>query len=90
MVEMVLLAMSNGMTLNGLITSQYADLNTTFIQVNTPTGGTASQSISAFLNTTFGFHLSFLDVIAVVLLIFPAFFAVMFIFCLKTLNFQRR
>ncbi|KAI5072441.1 hypothetical protein GOP47_0012547 [Adiantum capillus-veneris] len=76
-------------TVNGLITSQYSDMRKT-IQVNLPTGGVASQDITDYLNITFGFHRDFLGEVATVLIVFPIFFALVFTFCVRALNFQRR
>lgn len=77
-------------TMNGLITSQYGNENRSIKVVNYTTGGTDPQDITTFLNTTYGFHKDFLPAVAVVLIVFPLFFATVFTFCVRTLNFQRR
>ncbi|MCO5565028.1 hypothetical protein L7F22_018698 [Adiantum nelumboides] len=76
-------------TVNGLITSQYADVQT-LIEVTLPTGEIGNQRVSEYLNTTFGFHKGFLGEVAAVLIIFPLFFALVFTLCVRALNFQRR
>lgn len=76
-------------TVNGLITSQYAD-SQKLIEVIVPTGDIANRTISDYLNSTFGFHKDFLGEVAAVLIIFPVFFALVFTICVRALNFQRR
>jgi hypothetical protein len=77
-------------TVNGLITSQYADLQRNVATVIFSTGETSNVPVSDYLNETFGFHKDFLGAVAAVLLFFPILFALLFIFFVKTLNFQRR
>eukprot|EP00249_Psilotum_nudum_P016596 c25899_g1_i3 orf=377-2713(+) len=72
-------------TVNGLITSQYGDNNSEIILKNKH-----NSTIKEFLNSYFGFHEDFLGFVAIVLTIFPLFFAFTFAFCIRTLNFQRR
>ena len=76
-------------TVNGLITSQYADLQKNVTNI-LPTGETSNIIVSEYLNNTFGFHTDFLGKVAAVLVVFPILFALLFIFFVKTLNFQRR
>eukprot|EP00250_Pteridium_aquilinum_P005382 c15486_g1_i1 orf=631-5127(+) len=76
-------------TVNGLITSQYSDMKTPIV-VNLPTGGEGPRNITDYLSTTFGFHRDFLGEVATVLIVFPLFFAFVFTFCVRALNFQRR
>ena len=76
-------------TVNGLITSQYADLQKNVTNI-LPTGETSNIIVSEYLNKTFGFHTDFLGQVAAVLVVFPILFALLFIFFVKTLNFQRR
>lgn len=76
-------------TVNGLITSQYGGMEKA-IQVNLPSGGQGSQNVTDYLNRTFGFHRDFLGEVATVLIVFPLFFALVFTFCVRALNFQRR
>ncbi|GLJ52515.1 hypothetical protein SUGI_1117730 [Cryptomeria japonica] len=74
-----------GWTLNGLITSQYGDLSK---QISI--AGKPSQSVKNFIKDYFGFHHDLLGLTAAVLAIFPAFFAVLFAYAIRTLNFQKR
>ncbi|KAH7427104.1 hypothetical protein KP509_10G030800 [Ceratopteris richardii] len=76
-------------TVNGLITSQYSDVHKE-IDVTMPNGDMGSQQVSAYLKTTFGFDSNFLGTVAVVLIVFPVFFALVFTLCVRSLNFQRR
>ncbi|KAK4275216.1 hypothetical protein QN277_018340 [Acacia crassicarpa] len=70
--------------LNGMLTSQYGELNTEISAF----GGTST--VAAFLKDYFGFHHDFLGVTGVVLIVFPIVFAVTFAYCIGNLNFQRR
>ncbi|KAH9331544.1 hypothetical protein KI387_003652, partial [Taxus chinensis] len=74
-----------GWTLNGLVTSQYGDL-----KKHISVAGKPSQAIEDFLKDYFGFHHDLLGVVAVVLAIFPVFFAVLFAYAIKYINFQKR
>ncbi|KAH9288446.1 hypothetical protein KI387_032563 [Taxus chinensis] len=74
-----------GWTLNGLITTQYGDL-----KKHISVAGKPSQAIEDFLKDYFGFHHDLLGVVAVVLAIFPVFFAALFAYAIKSLNFQKR
>jgi phage shock protein PspC (stress-responsive transcriptional regulator) len=71
-------------SLNGLLTSQYGDINKdigVFGQTKT---------VVAFLREYFGFHHDHLAIVAVVLIAFPIFFASLFAYFIGRLNFQRR
>ncbi|GMY22102.1 pleiotropic drug resistance protein 3-like [Fagus crenata] len=71
-------------SLNGLLTSQYGDINKdigVFGQTKT---------VVAFLREYFGFHHDQLAIVAVVLIAFPIFFASLFAYFIGRLNFQRR
>eukprot|EP00250_Pteridium_aquilinum_P022352 c25359_g2_i1 orf=76-4449(+) len=72
-------------TLYGLITSQMGDDNTS---VSVPGGD--PQTVSFYLKDHFGFHHSFLGVVAGINMLFVILFAFVFAFCIKHLNFQRR
>ncbi|PPR84605.1 hypothetical protein GOBAR_AA36107 [Gossypium barbadense] len=73
-------------TVYGLITSQYGDDERT-IEVQ---GMKLDPTIKWYLEHHFGFHHDFLWAVAVVLVVFPLFFAFMFGLCIKLLNFQVR
>lgn len=76
-------------TVNGLLTSQYGD-EKQYIEINSATGGIISLRINDFLSFNFGFSQACLYRVAIVLMFFPLFFALIFILSVKTLNFQRR
>ncbi|XP_004302337.1 PREDICTED: pleiotropic drug resistance protein 3-like [Fragaria vesca subsp. vesca] len=71
-------------SLNGLLTSQYGDINTEIIIFGEP------KTVSAFLKDYFGFHHDQLALVAVVLIAFPITFASIFAYCIGRLNFQKR
>nr|KJB70399.1 hypothetical protein B456_011G071500 [Gossypium raimondii] len=73
-------------TVYGLITSQYGDDERT---IKVP-GMKLDPTIKWYLEHHFGFHHDFLRTVAVVLVVFPLFFAFMFGLCIKLLNFQVR
>lgn len=70
----------------GLIASQYGDINAL---IDVP-GEVVKQSIMVYVKDHFGYDKDFLGVVAVVLVGFAAFFAFIYAYCIKTLNFQRR
>ncbi|XP_044477754.1 pleiotropic drug resistance protein 3-like isoform X1 [Mangifera indica] len=76
--------MPTSWTLNGLITSQYGDINK-----NISVYGEI-KSVSTFLKDYFGFHHDRLPITGVVLLIFPLVLACLFAICIGRLNFQKR
>ncbi|RYR75920.1 hypothetical protein Ahy_A01g000522 isoform C [Arachis hypogaea] len=74
--------------LNGLLTSQYGDINkeisvTAFTDAKTRT-------IAEFLRDYYGFHHDLLGVTALILIVFPVIFALLFAYCIGHLNFLRR
>ncbi|KAH9288445.1 hypothetical protein KI387_032562 [Taxus chinensis] len=71
-------------TLTALTTSQYGDLTK-----NIAVDG-IEKPINVFLKDYFGYHHEFLGVVAAVLVIFPAFFAILFAYSITAFNFQRR
>ncbi|XP_019424860.1 PREDICTED: ABC transporter G family member 39-like [Lupinus angustifolius] len=72
-------------TFNGIITSQYGDLESEII-----IPGSANMGFKAFLKDRFGFHHDFLPVIAVVHISWSFLFLLGFAFGIKFLNFQKR
>lgn len=66
--------------------SQYGDV-TEGITVAGETGETA---INKFIEDHYGFRSDFMGPVAAVLVAFAAFFAFVFAFCIKALNFQTR
>ncbi|KAL5576927.1 hypothetical protein UlMin_018626 [Ulmus minor] len=73
-------------TVNGLIVTQYGDLEDT-IKV---AGITPDPTIKWYVQDHFGYDLNFMGPTAAVLVAFGAFFALMFAVCIKKLNFQKR
>lgn len=72
-------------TVYGLIVTQYGDLEDI---IKVP--GQSDQTIKSYVEDHFGFHSDFVGVVAAVLVGFSVFFASMFAFCIKKLNFQQR
>ncbi|KAF1881262.1 hypothetical protein Lal_00023298 [Lupinus albus] len=72
-------------TFNGIITSQYGDLDSEIIIPGAP-----NMRFKAFLKERFGFHHDFLPVIAVVHIVWCILFLCGFGFGIKFLNFQKR
>eukprot|EP00262_Sarcandra_glabra_P008138 TRINITY_DN2136_c0_g2_i1.p1 TRINITY_DN2136_c0_g2~~TRINITY_DN2136_c0_g2_i1.p1 ORF type:complete len:791 (-),score=137.44 TRINITY_DN2136_c0_g2_i1:3-2042(-) len=72
-------------TVYGLIVSQYGNLDD---PINLPGGG--SQHIKVYIDEVFGYKSDFMGPVAAVLVGFTLFFAFMFAYCIKTLNFQQR
>ncbi|KAK1313458.1 ABC transporter G family member 36 [Acorus calamus] len=75
-------------TVYGLIVSQYGDLDDT-IKVTGP-NGEFPEAIKKYIKDQFGYDRDFMGPVAVVLAAFAAFFALMYAYCIKTLNFQQR
>lgn len=73
-------------TVYGLIVSQYGDVTDT---IRVP-GVSPDPSIKSYIQTNFGYDPDFMGPVAVVLVGFTVFFAFMFAYCIKTLNFQTR
>ncbi|KAL1372939.1 hypothetical protein AAHE18_01G238500 [Arachis hypogaea] len=74
--------------LNGLLTSQYGDINkvisvTAFKDAETKTN-------AEFLRDYYGFHHDLLDVTGLLLIVFPVISALLFAYCIGHLNFLRR
>ncbi|KAJ8638657.1 hypothetical protein MRB53_012924 [Persea americana] len=72
-------------TVYGLIVSQYGDLEG---MIDVPGGG--KQSIKSYVHDHFGYDNDFMGPIAAVLVCFAVFFAFMYAYCIKVLNFQQR
>ncbi|XP_059641743.1 ABC transporter G family member 42-like isoform X1 [Cornus florida] len=73
-------------TVYGLIVSQYGDLEDT---IKVP-GIEPDPTIKWYVQNHFGFELNFMGPVAAVLVGFTVFFALVFSFCIKVLNFQQR
>ena len=71
-------------SLNGLLTSQYGDLNREIVVHG------EEQTISAFLESIHGYYYDELKYVAIVLFAFPLVFAFAFGVATEKLNFQRR
>ncbi|MCO5595653.1 hypothetical protein L7F22_049698 [Adiantum nelumboides] len=73
-------------TLYGLITSQLGDLDNAMVEVT----GNGQMTVPQYLLKFMGFHHSFLSVVAGVQVGFVVLFAVVFAFCIRSINFQKR
>ncbi|XP_010267164.1 PREDICTED: ABC transporter G family member 36-like [Nelumbo nucifera] len=73
-------------TVYGLIISQYGDLND---KIDVP-GKTVPQSIKSYITDYFGYDTDFIGPVAAVLVGFTVFFAFMYAYAIKALNFQQR
>ncbi|XP_058074190.1 ABC transporter G family member 42-like [Magnolia sinica] len=72
-------------TVYGLIVSQYGDLDDV---IEVP--GLGKQTIKFYVEHHFGYQSNFMGPVAAVLVCFCVFFAFMFAYCIKVLNFQNR
>ncbi|KAI8529594.1 hypothetical protein RHMOL_Rhmol12G0237000 [Rhododendron molle] len=73
-------------TVYGLIVSQYGDIVDT---IKVP-GVVPDPTVKWYLEHHFGYEPNFIGPVAGVLVCFTVFFAFMYAYCIKTLNFQRR
>ncbi|KAJ0819535.1 putative ABC-type xenobiotic transporter [Helianthus annuus] len=73
-------------TVYGCIVSQYHDANNEIFVL----GQTGNTTMAAFINDYYGFELDFMGPVAAVLVGFCVFFALLYAFFLRTLNFQMR
>ncbi|KAJ4842239.1 hypothetical protein Tsubulata_045945 [Turnera subulata] len=73
-------------TVYGLIVSQFGDVTDT---IKLP-GSNQFPRIKDYLDDHFGYKSDFMAPVAVVLVAFPIFFAFLYAFCIKNLNFQNR
>ncbi|GKV36630.1 hypothetical protein SLEP1_g44738 [Rubroshorea leprosula] len=73
-------------TIFGLIILQYGDVEQT---IKVP-GSTVQPSIRWYIESHFGYDPNFMGPVAGVLVGFTVFFAFMYAYCIKTLNFQMR
>ncbi|PHT41424.1 hypothetical protein CQW23_20278 [Capsicum baccatum] len=71
-------------TLNGMLTSQYGDVDTEITVFG------EKKTVAAFVRDYFGFHHDQLPIVGVVLIAHPLVFASLFAFFIGKLNFQRR
>ncbi|XVF32975.1 hypothetical protein REPUB_Repub17cG0128800 [Reevesia pubescens] len=71
-------------TLRGLLTSQYGDINQEIIAFG------ERKTISAFLESRYGFKHNYLPITAISLIAYPIFFASVFTYFMAKLNFQKR
>lgn len=72
-------------TVYGIVTSQYGNVSDTLDLLD---GNTTT--VQLYLEHRLGYHYNFLGVVATVLVGFSIFFAFMYAFCIKYLNFQHR
>lgn len=73
-------------TVYGLIIGQYGDVQNTI----TVAGSSAQPTIQNYIQDHFGYDPNFKGPVAAVLIGFAVFFAFMYAYCIKTLNFQTR
>lgn len=73
-------------TVYGLIVSQYRDVTK---GINVP-GESHEIPINKYIEEHYGFKNDFMGTVAAVLIAFAVFFAFVFAFCIKALNFQTR
>lgn len=73
-------------TVYGLIIGQYGDVQTTI----TVAGQTTQPMIKTYIHDHFGYDPNFKGPVAAVLIGFAVFFAFMYAYCIKSLNFQMR
>lgn len=73
-------------TVYGLIVTQYGDVEAT---IKVP-GMTYDPTIKWYVQNHYGYESDFIGPVAGVLVGFAAFFAFMYAYCIKTLNFQMR
>ncbi|KAF9690091.1 hypothetical protein SADUNF_Sadunf01G0159800 [Salix dunnii] len=73
-------------TVYGLIVSQYGDVMDT---IKVP-GRDVDPQIKVYIQEYFGYDPDFMGQVAAVLISFTVFFAVLFAFCIRTMNFQTR
>ncbi|URE29728.1 Pleiotropic drug resistance protein [Musa troglodytarum] len=73
-------------TVYGLIVTQYGDLEE---QISVP-GSKDLVRTKDYVKDHFGYHTDFMPVVAIVLVGFAVFFAFMFAYCIRKLNFQQR
>ncbi|XP_017975825.1 PREDICTED: pleiotropic drug resistance protein 3 isoform X4 [Theobroma cacao] len=71
-------------SLKGFLTPQYGDIKQEMIAFG------ERKSVSAFLESHYGYKHPDLPIIAIVLIAYPIFFAFIFAYCIAKLNFQRR
>lgn len=71
-------------TIYGLITSQYGDVETEIF------GGAPGLTVKQYIKDQYGYESDFMGPVAAVLVGFAVFFAFVFAFCIRTLNFQTR
>lgn len=73
-------------TIYGLIIGQYGDVQDQISIV----GSNVTIPISQYLEDHFGFETDYHGQVAAVLICFSVVFAIIYAFCIKTLNFQMR
>lgn len=70
----------------GLIVSQYRDIDD---PISVP-GSHVNFTVKGYIEDHYGYKPDFMGPVAAVLVAFTVFFAFIFSFCIKTLNFQTR
>ncbi|KAK6119085.1 hypothetical protein DH2020_047171 [Rehmannia glutinosa] len=77
-------AVPTSWSLNGILTSQYGDIEKEIIVFG------ETKTVAAFLRDYFGYRHDLLPLVAVMLILYPVVFASLFAYCIGKLNFQRR
>ncbi|KAI3448444.1 hypothetical protein Pfo_005109 [Paulownia fortunei] len=76
--------MPTSWSLNGMLTSQFGDVEKKIVVFGQP------KAVSAFLSDYFGYHHNLLPLVAVLLIMYPIVFASIFAYCIGKLNYQKR
>ncbi|KAL8114978.1 hypothetical protein AgCh_021704 [Apium graveolens] len=76
--------MPTSWTLNGMLSSQYGDIEKEIIVFG------ETKAVSAFLRDYFGFHRDRLPLVGAMLILYPVLFASIFAYAIGRFNFQRR
>ena len=74
-------------TVYGLIVSQYRDIED---HLFVPGSTTQNFTVKGYIEDHYGFKSDFMGPVAAVLVAFTVFFAFVFSFCIRALNFQTR
>ncbi|GFP80385.1 pleiotropic drug resistance protein 3 [Phtheirospermum japonicum] len=77
-------AVPTSWSLNGMLTSQYGDIEEKILVFG------ETKTVTAFLRDYFGYHHDLLPLVAVMLILYPIVFASLFTYCIGKLNFQKR
>ena len=76
--------MPTSWTLNGMLSSQYGDLEDEIIVFG------ETKTVAAFIEDYFGFHRHRLPLVGAMLILYPIVFASIFAYAIGRFNFQKR